>query len=479
MKYKFDKDKFKDSFIDSREKFIHKRNYINFFPYLTNNKVHIVDFENVVGMYLCNLKNERPKYIEMFNIIAEIMNEIDIEEKDKNFFKEIIKKLYFDKNENLLKNNLFMIKQGSYTKVYLENPKDMTIEEKEIKDRQKTEDKIANYLSYVLGNKENNRIILEKEEIKNDRNNIIDNLLFKVFKKQEMINNKEQEKFTKIFTGLDMVYDEDFKYIMSSLNLVKDYLKMFLEFYYFIYTSQTCLHLNCFGEKKNHEIIEIYYSLEWEKTSQSRNCYKKGYRKLSEPIKEMFAHEMTLELLNQVSENAGEFTYSNLRNENEDYTIAEEIKKIRNEYIFYIDKNNPEIKIKETKKKNNSKYRAVNEYKYLFTLVKKQFEETDRKKPYLIYSSNFMEFCKNKFLKNRGRSGSMLNLTEEMIIFLTKLALKDKEKMKLNKIFEEFERRGIYLDEKSKEELDKYYEKLNLIEKKSDSGDAKYVKRIL
>ena len=51
--------------------------------------------------------------------------------------------------------------------------------------------------------------------------------------------------------------------------------------------------------------------------------------------------------------------------------------------------------------------------------------------------------------------------------------------MRLVDVFNEFEARGIFLDDISKDQVAEYYEKLNLIEKKSDSGDAKYVKRIL
>ena len=73
----------------------------------------------------------------------------------------------------------------------------------------------------------------------------------------------------------------------------------------------------------------------------------------------------------------------------------------------------------------------------------------------------------------------MLNLSEETLIFLTKLCIKDQEQMRLKDVFREMELRGVYLDNQSKEQAAIYYEKLNLIEKKSDSGDAKYVKRIL
>ena len=40
--------------------------------------------------------------------------------------------------------------------------------------------------------------------------------------------------------------------------------------------------------------------------------------------------------------------------------------------------------------------------------------------------------------------------------------------MRLNDVFAEFEARGIFLDNHSKAEAMRYYEKLNLIEKKSD-----------
>ena len=73
----------------------------------------------------------------------------------------------------------------------------------------------------------------------------------------------------------------------------------------------------------------------------------------------------------------------------------------------------------------------------------------------------------------------MLNLSEETLIFLTKLCIKNQEQMRLKDVFREMELRGVYLDNQSKEQAAIYYEKLNLIEKKSDSGDAKYVKRIL
>ena len=90
-----------------------------------------------------------------------------------------------------------------------------------------------------------------------------------------------------------------------------------------------------------------------------------------------------------------------------------------------------------------------------------------------------MILCKNRWIKDRKKSGLVLNLTERDIIFLTKLAIGENEKIRLNDMFKEYEKRGVYLDQTSKEILQDYFTKLNIIDKKSDSGDAQYVRRIL
>lgn len=120
--------------------------------------------------------------------------------------------------------------------------------------------------------------------------------------------------------------------------------------------------------------------------------------------------------------------------------------------------------------------KAVN---HLFKCVYQQFLNTDRKRANQFYNEKFTEFCKSRWVKNRKKSGLVLNLTERDIIFLTKICLRNEEKIRLNDLFKEYEKRGMYLDSTSKEYLQEFFTKLNLIDKKSDSGDAQYVKRIL
>jgi DNA phosphorothioation-dependent restriction protein DptG len=114
-----------------------------------------------------------------------------------------------------------------------------------------------------------------------------------------------------------------------------------------------------------------------------------------------------------------------------------------------------------------------------FTNMKRQFFHSERDSANKKYPKSFAEFSRNSFLQNRGRNGLMLALNEEQIILLTKIVIKNEQRIKLNELLKGFERRGIYFDKSSKESLVSFYDTLGLIEKKSDSGNAKYVKGIL
>ena len=62
---------------------------------------------------------------------------------------------------------------------------------------------------------------------------------------------------------------------------------------------------------------------------------------------------------------------------------------------------------------------------------------------------------------------------------MTKICINNNKKIKLKNLFDEFELRGLFFDRDSKTKIIQLYEKLNLLEKKSDSGDAQYVRSVL
>lgn len=228
------------------------------------------------------------------------------------------------------------------------------------------------------------------------------------------------------------------------------------------------------------EAVPLYFCLEWEKTSQSRQCFTEGWQQLQNSIDKIFAHAVTLEILNHTEPGAELVDYIDLKQIIDsdpalDSIISEQIDEVTKLYRENI---RDCAEMNEVKKGSTDHGATDASVKFLFDSIKSQFENSVRVRAYDSYSSKFERYC-HKYLKSRGRSGLMLNLSEETLIFLTKLCIKDQEQMRLKDVFGEMELRGVYLDNQSKEQAAIYYEKLNLIEKKSDSGDAKYVKRIL
>ena len=111
-------------------------------------------------------------------------------------------------------------------------------------------------------------------------------------------------------------------------------------------------------------------------------------------------------------------------------------------------------------------------------LFKKWLSEDLAKETLSRYYLSIEEIGNLYFLKNRGSMGKTLTLKKDMLILLTSLIVKD-EKMLIKDVFSEFEKRGVFLDRYSKEEILQFYEKMNILDKKSDSGEVKYVKPVL
>jgi DNA phosphorothioation-dependent restriction protein DptG len=115
----------------------------------------------------------------------------------------------------------------------------------------------------------------------------------------------------------------------------------------------------------------------------------------------------------------------------------------------------------------------------LWFMIEYQFENSGRKKPKGNYANWFIFFCKENFLKYRGRNGSSLSFDHIMLLFLTKLCIGDRPKIRLKDLWQEYQERGVSFDDASRQAIIELFEKINLLEKKSDSGDAQYVKAIL
>ena len=463
MKYRLSIESFDKSFAvkeNGRKLTHHHGNRFKVFPFIANNNsATVCDLDSIVGRYISQIEKINPQHITVEDLTAKLMEDTEIAPGAEELFQQVVKSNYFDRNGKIRSTNLKMIMQ-------------IPCEESSAR-------KVADYLVDVLGDEKILKISVDRAAAQlEEQSNVLEKFIISKLESKPL-PPRDTATYQRITNAVHKKFEEDFEFILGSKNRISDYLIPLLEFYYFTYTAQTILQINRFLSGDRDNCIPLYFCLDWEKTSLNRLCYTQGWGMLQGVLKCIFAHAVVLDILNQTEEDFDPVDYIRLdelvQEEGEDHRISEEIKKLTDRYRNAIS-DCPEMK--DLNRKYSAKSETASEVRFLFESVRMQFESTLRNRPYTAYADKFSEYGK-KYLKRRGRSGMMLNLTEETLIFLTKVCIKDQEKMRLNDVFTEFELRGVYLDNISREHVMRYYEKLNLIEKKSDSGDAQYVKRIL
>lgn len=443
--------------------FTHKSaQHIKLFPFTANNTATIItSFSAVIGEWLrlaCN-QNKVPESMEAtLSKLADSMDDIGGYEKEQLL--QIARSIYWDDDEK------HSLRPKSITAMCYIPCDDQTAL------------KTAQYLYSVLADNENlSKVVNQAAEHAIKEVNVLEKAVFEAL--QAKIEPLAPiDPYYIVHLAPQKIFMKDLKFILKNTARTKEYLVDLLEFYNFFYTSQTCLALSRFEHGDRYEIVPLYFSLDWERTNKARECYRSGWQQLLPAIKQQFYHAVTLEILNQ-NPTGEQFDYIALRDYVEKTGMEEEVAaQIRCVCDLYRNAISDCSELNGLQK-NEQLGTVFSEVNYLYESVRTQFRNTGRGRVSDGYVKHFETFCHDRFLKSRGASGLMLNITEEFLIFLTKLAIHDEEKLSLNEVFRQFELRGVFLDQPSKDEVVQFYTKLNLIEKKSDSGDAQYVRRIL
>lgn len=418
----------------------------------------VKDLNNVVGGFIRQAQKEKMPSFTCDEFVQSIKSDVKFStDKDASIFEDMLKTMFFDSLNQFKPTNI-----GTYKFIPCKTK----------------EEKISAYLFDTLCNGFDISSVLS-DAIHNNDYHVLEHLVMS-FISARTVKDESADHYKTVITQMQQIFFEDFVYLLKDPDFAKEYLKDLLEHYYFFYTSQTCMTLNKFFSGNRNTCTPLYYSIDWEKTSKGRPCYSEGWEQLQKHLHTLFSHAVVLEILNQ-NDDSDKLDYIDLNaivteNPNQDEVYASLIMDAANLYrtcIHDCDLAMNSIPLRDTDTKTEQAVR------FLFDSVLTQFDNSGRSRANDAYTEKFELFCKSRFLKNRKTMGLMLNLTDRNLLFLTKLCLKNEERMKLNELFVLFEQRGIYLDTPSKLVVMDYFEKLNLIEKKSDSGDAQYVKGIL
>lgn len=456
--YEIDLDKIKVTLnIDKNGDLKHKPgNQFKLLPYTTNEKDIASDFNGVLGSFSRvisskELKNEFNPKVFIEDILDQIGEYEGIESKE--VLADIIRAIFIDK-ESLVN---FDIKTMNYIA------------------STKSDEKIAKFLYSIFFNEELRSLALQQYDTN------VKNLLYKLAL-DALPGLKENQYSIDIYKCylpfIKKLFVKDYKFLIKNEELYKQSLRRFLEYYYMFYISQLVIKLNKF-EKVDLDKPEIlYFTLDWESTSKNRTAYKFGWELIKRNIDTLFSHAFLLDILNHhgLYEQLGYKELFDLFNSTDEADILNRIEDIYQIYTMNI-RNIDWENFKQSEK--NSDNIAFDKVYKLFEAIEYQFDRGGRLAAKKRYGNWYRKFAEDRFAKRRGPLGYNLNLNEEDIILMTKICIKNNDKLKLSILFDEFEKRGMLFDRDSKIKIIELYEKLNLLEKKSDSGDAQYVKSIL
>lgn len=340
-----------------------------------------------------------------------------------------------------------------------------------------------------------------KEIVKSSKGSKHENILYNLVLEQLDALSERTER-TDDFSGYyqgDLVKQIRilFKADLMNLSQLEEFyvanVSSLIKYYYFYYLTQLTLRL-ADPFDMTRDIYPVYFTLTWEKLSRSRLALEHGWKKLETGATSLFAHANTLELLNTIdfgrnyNKISFPFTYREIvksvseMSEEEEKNFAFVVNQLINRYqtrlefkwdVFEETYEIPEDSIFQ-------KYHSLKLIHKLYAMVKYQFENSSRSAAYADFSVWYKTFVKTNYFKLRGNLGGSLTIDRELLLLMTELSImaSGKDKILVNSLWTEFEKRGIYLDEKSRREVFTFFEKSNILEKKSDSGDAQYVKRL-
>lgn len=339
--------------------------------------------------------------------------------------------------------------------------------------------KYGQFLSdvFVQGEEDILKVFKNKES-----NDILTNLILdNIDSLKEDKETKNSKQFQDLLPNFTKLYREDLKFLTKNPDYFLESFTLLTHFYTFMYPIQLLLHLDTnYIESINNDSKPLVFALEWESLTKKRqaadNIY--GYQLVENINDHLFPHIHTISQLsynflnNSKSGKNKVYSYSELYNEVRsrgeafEYTFGEDLKMYIKEYI-----NLP------WHKKSNDIVLAnsVPElFKQLFNLISERMNSDVKSK----YGDLINRIGYGQFLKNRGSLGKILNIKHDFLMLLTAVVVKD-ERMPFNTVMDEFEKRGISFDRHSKKEIVDLFNSHNLLDKKSDSGDALYVKPIL
>ena len=409
---------------------------------------------NVFGEFLRILLDKKIKNeFSIDNIINKIMEDIEMEDGSAEYLNTLLNEYILNEKDEL---NLL----HPYLYLYIVSPSNQASGEKDV----------AKFLRDIFCL--DNDSLVDFFKLKKSNNNLIIDLILRNVPPLEDFHTPP--KFSSKLNYVNLLFNEDIDFAIKNEKLFLENMDNIFAFYYFFYISQLLLKLRK-RQNFNDDVEELFYLLDWESGVKNRKTEYNGFSFLTDVCKDATP---IINLIYQLNILMG--TEYKLENELLDFFNDLNSEDQQN-FLYYL-------------KQWIITYRTVRGFEeiYLFEdlpndynqLVNILFDTLDdiengvRERARDHTFQNVNALAKKYFLKRRGQYSYVLNINKDMLLTLTALCVKDK-KIKLNNLFMEYEKRGVFFDFPSKIEIVNFLTKRGLIDKKSDDEDAKYVKPVL
>ncbi len=434
--------------------------------------------QGTTGEFFRRLENDGAEPIEDFetSVIQPVQRYL---QTHKTMTDDKIKKFCHLLRDTLCVNGNLNITDAFFLKYLPAVPNDENISDKDRKKYKDGQAKLAAYLYSCLGNK-NYSLVEEGQE----------NLFYSILKQAISDNFKtRREKVDSGYYILPFIQESfrsDFEWLLSKgMAVVVKHVHLFLHFYACYALTQAMAMLSAKHWTTNNRPVPFFFVLNTERVSINHDAVLRGWNHVlpKSVLDSLYGRHQALDIANSVLGGKVGF-YPEVLDKLSETPFEENRKNLQILLNRY-----KEDKIQQLSSRHTEKDQT--EYKNIDTSVNsyEEFLEKLEKLCTTLQSVSYIPRIRKKivdimscrFLK-KGRGHYILSLDKEMLTFLVALMTKDVPKnrnMKLELVYKRFNSYGIHFNRGTRQEIENYLLKLNILIRKSDSGEAQYVKSLL
>ena len=322
------------------------------------------------------------------------------------------------------------------------------------------------------------------DELQNSGHSDTPNLFSKIL--QEALTpfggttDEVKERNYTVLPYIKKTFEEDLNWMLEQEESVKvKYLHLLLHFYACYAVTQAIVRITAKDKQKEDIPAPFYFILNSERASVNHDAVVRGwsYQIPKSSLDKLYGKSQALDILNSVL--GGNIGFYNNIHEKLYETDFEDNRELCNELLSKYQEEKREVFNRRTSESGSIEEIEIDVHSYEEFISTLEHLCTGLQSPSYIsrMRKKVIDLLSVRFLQSR-RGNFVLVLDNEMLTFLIALFTKSK-KTKLEDLYKLFNSYGIYFNRGSRLAIEEYLLKLNLLDRKSDSGEAQYVTVIL